>query len=304
MARNRKQTDAGAEARSGAGSLSWLLVVVAVALVATVIFATQRRGANRQAATEAASTPAPSMLGPTPVPAAVMKNLEEIPTETWTHAGTDGASMPTFVGDSDASGGKPVVLYIGAGYCPYCAAARWSMITSLSRFGSFSGLTLSASSTVDVFPGTPTFSFHGGHYTSEYIELQTVELANSVLMSNGRYQPLETPTTEQEALIGKYDYAPYVAKTGEGGIPFVLVGGAYMWSGSPFSPQVLANRTQAAIAATLPTGTGAAAQAILANANVFTATICAMDGNRPADVCSEPAVQRAMSALPRKAPSP
>src|SRR5215831_18416432 len=38
------------------------------------------------------------------------------------------------------SGGKPEVLYMGAEYCPFCAAERWSMIVALSRFGTFSGL--------------------------------------------------------------------------------------------------------------------------------------------------------------------
>src|SRR5215471_17073708 len=33
------------------------------------------------------------------------------------------------------SGGKPEMLYIGAEYCPYCAAMRWSMAVALSRFG-------------------------------------------------------------------------------------------------------------------------------------------------------------------------
>ena len=32
---------------------------------------------------------------------------------------------------------KPEMLYIGAEFCPYCAALRWSMAVALSRFGSF-----------------------------------------------------------------------------------------------------------------------------------------------------------------------
>ena len=33
------------------------------------------------------------------------------------------------------SGGKPEILYVGAEYCPYCAAERWAMVVALSRFG-------------------------------------------------------------------------------------------------------------------------------------------------------------------------
>ena len=38
------------------------------------------------------------------------------------------------------SDGKPLVVYIGAEYCPFCAAERWPMVVALSRFGTFSGL--------------------------------------------------------------------------------------------------------------------------------------------------------------------
>src|SRR5260370_29484940 len=34
--------------------------------------------------------------------------------------------------------GKPEFLYIGAEYCPFCAAQRWAMVVALSRFGTFS----------------------------------------------------------------------------------------------------------------------------------------------------------------------
>ena len=39
------------------------------------------------------------------------------------------------------AGGKPLVLYVGAEYCPFCAAQRWGMVVALSRFGTFTGLT-------------------------------------------------------------------------------------------------------------------------------------------------------------------
>ena len=41
---------------------------------------------------------------------------------------------------------KPEILYIGAEYCPFCAAERWSMIIALSRFGTFSNLHFMTSS--------------------------------------------------------------------------------------------------------------------------------------------------------------
>jgi hypothetical protein len=55
-------------------------------------------------------------------------------------------STPTRItGAPLTSGGKPEMLYMGAEYCPYCAAERWSMIVALSRFGTFNGLTTTRS---------------------------------------------------------------------------------------------------------------------------------------------------------------
>jgi Domain of unknown function (DUF929) len=276
-------------------SLNWTLVVVAIALVGTVAFAVERQRAARAAA---AGADAP----PTPVPAAVMAQLAGVPAATWESAGLTGAAAPTFIGDAGGQAAKPVVLYIGAGYCPYCAAARWSMITALARFGTFSGLTYGQSSAQDVYPSTPTFSFYGASYTSPYIELQSVELEGDVPGPDGRYAPLQRPTVEQEALIEKYDAPPYVPRESAGGIPFILVGGHYMWSGSPFSPGLLSGQPQAAIAGTLAAGSGGAARAILANGNQLTATICAVDGGQPASVCNTPLIQQAIKALPTKTP--
>ena len=45
--------------------------------------------------------------------------------------------------------GKPGVLYIGAEYCPFCATERWAMVNALGRFGTFSGLKITNSSTTD-----------------------------------------------------------------------------------------------------------------------------------------------------------
>ena len=38
------------------------------------------------------------------------------------------------------SNGKPEILYIGAEFCPYCAAERWAIAVALSRFGTLSPL--------------------------------------------------------------------------------------------------------------------------------------------------------------------
>jgi hypothetical protein len=307
VARERRQKHGGTS--GGTVSLRWILVLVGVALVATVTAAMKHRSsvvadaaAAARASAERSADAAAQAANPNAIPVEVINNLTSIPIDTWRKAGSAGAAPPVFVGGGNRSG-KPVVLYIGAGFCPYCAAARWSLITSLARFGTFTGLSFSASSSLDVFPRTPTFSFYGAHYASRYIELQTVEQASDEPGPDGRYVPLERATAEQQSLLEKYDVPPYVAPQGARGIPFILVGQRYMWSGAPFSPQLLAHHTQTEIAASLPAASSDAARAILANANMFTATICALTGNQPADVCSDPVIQRAVASLPTKSPS-
>ena len=56
-------------------------------------------------------------------------------------------------------GGKPEVLFVGAEYCPFCAAERWPLIVALARFGRFTALHDAVSSAQAVFPSTATFSF-------------------------------------------------------------------------------------------------------------------------------------------------
>jgi hypothetical protein len=306
----RKQVHAPPAEGRRTVSLRWILVLVAAALAVTVTAAVRHRGRVMADARTAAETggahpaePARDATAGTSVPTDVMNNLTSIPSDTWRKAGIAAARLPVFVGAGDVGAAAPTILYIGAGFCPYCAAARWSLITALSRFGTFSGLSYGASSSVDVFPRTPTFSFYGAHYTSRYIELQTVEQASDEPGLDGRYVPLEQATPAQEALLQTYDVPPFVPPQGARGIPFILVGRRYMWSGAPFSPQLLANRSQQEIAATLPTGTDTAAHAILVNGNMFTAAICAINGRLPADVCSDPVIQQAIAALPTKAPS-
>ncbi len=38
---------------------------------------------------------------------------------------------------------------MGAEYCPFCAAQRWAMVNAFSRFGTFTGLTTTHSSSTD-----------------------------------------------------------------------------------------------------------------------------------------------------------
>jgi hypothetical protein len=176
---------------------------------------------------------------------------------------------------TDATG-KPIVFYYGAEYCPYCAAERWPMIVALSRFGTFTGLATTSSSSTDVFPNTPTFTFHGSAYTSNYIVFQSIEFTDR----NGN--PLETPSAAQQALVTKYD----TSNT----IPFLVVGNKFVLLQPSYSPDTLAGKNWSEVATALTNPQSSEAQAILGSANQLTAAICALTSNEPATVCT-PAIQ-------------
>ena len=192
--------------------------------------------------------------------------------------------------------GKPLVLYVGAEYCPFCAAERWPVVVALSRFGTFSTLGQTESAGIpEAYPRTPTLSFHGASYTSPLIAFQGVETATNQLGVTG-YGPLDTLTPEQQQLFATYDVPPYV--TGAHAIPFVLIGNRYVFNGSQFIPSVLHGLSAQEIAASLDDPASAVAKAVDGSANLLTAAICTVTDGRPPDVCTSAAVTAAAAKLP------
>jgi len=174
-------------------------------------------------------------------------------------------------------GGRPEVFYYGAEFCPYCAAERWPLIIALSRFGTFSGLKTTTSSSSDVYPNTPTFTFHGATYTSQYIDFVAVET------SDREGKPLESPTAAQQAIVSKYDTS--------GSIPFLDFGNRYVISGATYQVDVLSGMSWQALANALQVPDSSQAKAILGSANLITAAICKLTADQPASVCSSPSIQ-------------
>ena len=206
-------------------------------------------------------------------------------------AGSGVSALPvTLKGGSPlTSGGKPEVLYMGAEYCPYCAAERWAMVVALSRFGTFSGLSTvhSGNNSGEPYPNTPTWTFLHATYTSKYLVFSHVEMQTNIPTSGGTsYTTLQTPTSAQQALLAKYDAPPYVPSADNGAIPFIDLGNEYMISGASYSPQVLQGKSWSQIATALQDPTSPIAEAVDGTANYLTATICKLTGNQPATACT------------------
>lgn len=220
--------------------------------------------------------------------AANAATIAGIPAATFDAVGAGTVSQqPTgYAGTPLTRDGKPELLYIGAEYCPFCAAQRWAMVAALSRFGTFSNLRMTTSAAEDVYSNTPTFSFYGSTYTSEYLAFTAVETNTNQRQGNG-YAPLEEPTEAQIAVA---------VETGQSGIPFLAFGGKFYLSGASFDPSLLSKRGAPEIAKLLADPERVLSKAVIGAANSLTAAICVMTNNQPAAVCESPGVLAAKAA--------
>ena len=195
---------------------------------------------------------------------------------------------------------KPTVLYMGADYCPYCAAERWALALALSRFGEFSDLGSTSSSPQDIYPSTPSLSFYRSSYTSNYIDFTSVEMYTNKLNKAGNgYQVLQVPTKPELKVQKIYDspkYFPGVSTTSPP-IPFIDIDNRYLLLGSSFSPQLLHGLTDTDIATSLSTPTTQASLDIVATANYIDAAICLADADAPKSVCNSSALKAATKSL-------
>jgi thiol-disulfide isomerase/thioredoxin len=261
-----------AEIRNRVFLASGAVVVVIAIVVAFVVIKANHK------------PPKSTSNGPTGVALAKLVNtVVEVPSSVLDRvgAGPITAGPTTVTGEPPlTSSGKPEVLYIGAEYCPYCAAERWAMVVSLSKFGKFTNLRTIHSSSTDTFANTPTFTFYKSSYTSQYISFTPVETLTNVASGNSPGAPLQTPTKAQQALWAHLD--------SNGSIPFIDFGNKYSQVGNlqPYGPQYLTGKTWNQIAAALTNPSSPIAQGIDGSANYMTAAICKLTNNQPGSACT------------------
>jgi hypothetical protein len=174
-------------------------------------------------------------------------------------------------------GGKPLVFFMGAEWCPFCASERWGLVEATSRFGKWSDLReLRSREGQDYFPALATYDLSQATYTSDYISIRHKEVATV------EGDPLQKLGAFEEGLVNGYDKL--------GSVPFLFASGP---SGRytvelPFSPGLLDGdsfvslRKEVAAAAPTPE-----VEAIGGQADAITALICKLDGRQPASVCAK-----------------
>jgi hypothetical protein len=260
------------------------VALIVVALVALVVIKATGGSSSPAAASKmaAGSGSTVSNAGTAPLASGVLTDVSSVSSATRSAIGEpSGTVNPASTGAKTtltASNGKPEILFIGAEFCPYCAAERWSVVEALSRFGTFSGLTATHSSSSDIYPDTKTFSFYGATYSSTNLDFTSVELETNQ-PSGSSYTSLQTPTAAQTALLSKYDKAPYTSQPGS--IPFLDIANKYVSVGAGYSPQVLQGLSMQQIAAQLNNPKSTVAIAVDGEANRIVAAITAATGVRP-----------------------
>jgi hypothetical protein len=247
------------------------VVVVIIAVAVGVVIA--NRPQEAAPAADAAATSALSTL--TALPAAALDNA----------AAPNAARVPKKLegGTPLTEDGKPKVLYVGADFCPFCAMERWALIGALSRFGTFSGLTPTTSSSDHSPSDIPTWSFSKATYTSEYLVFDAVET------SDRESKPLETLEGQNKELFDKFNPG--------GGIPWTTYGGTHATDGASVGAEVFDGATYDQLIAGIKDPTSEVGQSVNPAINVITAQICSLTQGQPTNVCTSQGVMAATPLL-------
>ena len=265
----------------------WTGGAVVLVIVIVVAFVVIKLSSNNSP-----STSSGGVTG-TVLPASVQNDIKGVPASTLDTVGIGSilsynpSPLEAVSNTALTSNGKPEMLFIGAEFCPYCAAERWAIAVALSRFGHFTtpfrGI---HSSSTDTDPNTPTLTFYKSNYTSPYLTFTPVE------NENGSRGALQATTSAQQALWQKYD------SSAEGvGYPFIDFGNKYILKDPTYDPGILAGMSWAQVASALHDPSSKVAQNALGAANLMTAAICKMTGGKPGNVCTASGVVAASAHL-------
>jgi hypothetical protein len=171
--------------------------------------------------------------------------------------------------------GKLFVFFMGAEYCPFSAAERWSIVRGLQKFGQWDGLKQTMSAARDEpFLNLPTYDFTGATYSSSQIEFVARELKDR------EFKPLQKLQKTEERLVRKFNPKKE--------IPFLLVGGRFMQLGAGFTPKIFIGHTFRQTETELKKAESEIRKTIDAEGNIIAALLCV--SGLPPELCKETGV--------------
>jgi hypothetical protein len=168
--------------------------------------------------------------------------------------------------------GKSLVFFMGAGFCPFCAAERWAIINALGNFGRWEGLVETTSADHDEkYLNIPTVSFARAKYESEFVEFVGLETADR------NFEPLQEPGEKEYEILDTFNPDQI--------IPFLLIDGQFMQVGAGYSPQILEGMDHVKVKAELADPASPVGKAIKNEIDNITALVCKSIGGK-GDVCN------------------
>jgi hypothetical protein len=172
------------------------------------------------------------------------------------------------------SGDKVRVFFLGAQFCPFCAAERWALVSALERFGTLTGYAPEAHTPgMAGFRLVPTYDLRNAVYTSPYLNYSSNEIFDK---DNA---PLDTLDADAQAIVDRFDP--------EAKFPFLMINGQYVQFDSGFSPGLIDGLDFQTLRGQLESGEqNEATQAIIAEADLITRYLCNSTGGEPGVVCT------------------
>jgi len=210
-----------------------------------------------------------------------LASLQSVSDQPYGPAATSSmqSQVDNYGGSQFVSNGKPVVVYVGAEFCPFCAVERWPLIMALERFGNFTNLHYTTSA--DDEGDYATFTFVGSTYTSSYIAFRGYE-------DEDRSQnPLQSVPANYTAVWSNFG----------NGFPFLDFENTYVIKASilPF-PDIIGGKNWTQILNDISTSDSVGLQ-IREAANLITGAICKITQGAPAAVCSASPITTSNSSI-------
>ncbi len=174
--------------------------------------------------------------------------------------------------DTMRRGGKLFVFFMGAEFCPYCAAERWAIVRSLQKFGQWDGLKQTISAARDEpFLNLPTYDITKATNTSPHIDLVAREIKDR------EFNPLQKLLKTEEKLLRKFNPKKE--------IPFLLIGGRFSQIGSGFTPKIFIGHTFRQTETELKKVESEIRKTIDDEGNIISALLCV--SGLPPELCKE-----------------
>lgn len=184
----------------------------------------------------------------------------------------------------DTKTGRTLVFFLGAGFCPFCAAERWAIVEALKNFGAWHNLLEDFSAEKDEkYLNIPTFNFLKARYSSEHIEFQAVETADRY------FKPIDSDGNDRYGVLENYN-PDHI-------IPFTLVDGQFMQVGCGYSPKLFEALDHKKVREQLLDRISTLGSAIKNEADYLSTMICYALKNKAEGVCTESRIKNLLKQI-------